>query len=283
MSGTLSVIRPGLLTTVQDGGRWGWQSSGVPVSGAMDPVSHRLANALVGNPPGSATLEVTLLGPELEFHDDRLVAVCGAEFEISVNGNGMPPQSAFPVGRGSRCRFGSRLRGARASVAISGGIAVPPVLGSRATHVTTRMGGYEGRALVAGDTLPLGKPSERERLDLPASTNALVRLPAAGPTTVRVIPGPHADRFEENAMAVLQSAPYTVTPQSNRMGYRLEGAALRSAPTRASFALSEATFHGALQVPPNGQPIVLMADRQTTGGYPVLAVVAAADIGLTAQ
>ncbi len=115
MSGTLHVIRPGLLTTVQDAGRWGWQSSGVPVSGAMDPVAHRLANALVGNPPDSATLEVTLLGPELEFHDDRLVAVCGAEFEVSVNGNSVPPQSAFPVASGSRCRFGSQTRKASSS------------------------------------------------------------------------------------------------------------------------------------------------------------------------
>src|SRR3954469_16368201 len=138
---SVSVIKPGMLTTVQDQGRWGFQSRGVPVAGPMDPVSHRLANALVGNDVNAATLEVTLLGPELEFDDERLVAVCGAEFALTLDGRAAPSNRPFIVAAGSRLRFGSRGRGARAYVAVSGGIAVPLVLGSRATHLVSSMGG----------------------------------------------------------------------------------------------------------------------------------------------
>src|SRR5882672_6061983 len=137
-----------MLTTVQDAGRWGYQSRGVPVAGPMDPVSHRVANALVGNARNAALLEVTLLGPELEFEDERLVAVAGADFDLSLDGRQVPSRAPFIVSAGSRLRFGTRRLGARAYLAVSGGIAVPPVLGSRSTHVVSGMGGVGGRALI---------------------------------------------------------------------------------------------------------------------------------------
>jgi allophanate hydrolase subunit 2 len=144
MSG-VRVIKGGMLTTIQDTGRWGYQSRGVPVAGPMDPLSHRLANALVGNERGAATLEVTLLGPELEFEDERVVAVTGAEFDITLDGRPVPLGTSFLVAAESHLRFGQRRRGSRAYLAIRGGVSVPPVLGSRSTHVISAMGGLAGR------------------------------------------------------------------------------------------------------------------------------------------
>jgi antagonist of KipI len=248
----------------------------------MDAVSHRLANALVGNRASLATLEVTLVGPELEFHDDRLMVVCGAEIPASVDDRPVPPGKPIQVGPGSRCRFGERWRGARAYLAISGGIDVPEVLGSRSTHLATRMGGLHGRPLAAGDTLPLGTPQIRHAaLSVSQEHLGLIRRPLADTTRVRVLAGPQVDRLRADALSVLQSAPYTVSSQSDRMGYRLDGPALHAA--SAGFLLSEATIAGALQIPANGQPILLTADRQTTGGYPTLAAVIAADMGLVGQ
>src|SRR5205085_8223926 len=154
------VVKPGVLTTVQDAGEWGFQSSGVPVAGPMDPASHRIANALVRNVPQAAGLEITLLGPELEFDDERVVAVTGARFDLFLDGRPMPSNAPFIVSAGARLRFGVRRVGARAYLAISGGIAVAPTLGSRATHLISAMGGMHGRPLAAGDVLPLGRPND---------------------------------------------------------------------------------------------------------------------------
>jgi antagonist of KipI len=153
----INVLKAGLQTTVQDLGRWGFQALGVPVAGAMDWRSHRVANALVGNTQHAATLEVALTGPELEFEDARVVAVAGADFDLTADGSPVSMYTPFAVAKGSRVLFGARRRGARAYLAISGGIAVAEVLGSRATHIGSRMGGLEGRALVVGDHLPLGE------------------------------------------------------------------------------------------------------------------------------
>jgi antagonist of KipI len=272
------VIKPGMLTTVQDAGRWGFQARGVPVAGPMDPVSHRLANALVGNARDAALLEVTLLGPELEFEDERLVAVTGADFELMLDGRPAPSHAPFTVSAGSHLRFGARRLGARAYLAVSGGITVPMVLGSRATHLVSAMGGIAGRALIAGDRLPLGV---RPRFSL-----AVLPLPAresrSDPNaTLRVLPGPQADYFAPDALDLLQSAPYVVRSNSDRMGFRLEGPRLTHA--RGADIISDATPLGVLQVPASGQPILLMADRQTTGGYPKIATVIAADMTVAGQ
>jgi len=278
MSG-IRVIRSGMLTTIQDSGRWGYQSHGVPVAGPMDPVSHRLANALVGNDRDAATLEVTLLGPELEFEDERVVAVTGADFEITLDGKPAQAGSAFVVAAESRLRFGRRRRGARAYLAIRGGVAVPPVLGSRATHVISAMGGIGGRPIKAGDRLPLGV-AEVSRPTVAPPNEPIVPLPGQ-PAPLRVLPGPQADAFAADAFNALQSTPYKVGQQSDRMGFRLEGPRLTHA--RSADIISDATPLGVLQVPASGQPILLMADRQTTGGYPKIATVITADLPIAGQ
>ena len=291
---SLRVITPGMLTTIQDLGRWGWQGRGVPVAGPMDPRSHRLANTLAGNETDAAAIEMTIVGPEVEFDDERIAAVSGADFEITVDSRAMPVNEPFAVSAGSTLRVGTHRRGARAYLAIAGGIAVPPVLNSRSTHLPSAMGGLEGRPLRAGDRLPLGKRGResfsgvltaRKRRESGLFSSAKMTpvpffLPD-GHATVRILPGPQLDRFAPEALDVLQSAPFVVDAASNRMGYRLRGPMLRH--DGDGEMLSDAATLGALQVPAAGQPILLMADRQTTGGYPSIATVISADIGLAGQ
>ena len=271
----IRVLHPGLFTTVQDAGRWGYQRFGIPVAGPMDPVAHRLANLLVGNRPGCATLEVTLAGPRLEFQRDLLFAVCGAEFEAFLDGKAAPGGTVHAVRRGQCVAFGRRRRGARAYIAVAGGFDVPRVLGSRATHVGSGMGGFRGRALAAGDVLATGDDIER---GVRAGDRRTVPTRAGRP--VRVLPGPHDDRFGTAGAAALAHAGYRVGAASDRMGYRLEGPPL---PQEGPELLSAAVPVGAIQVPPSGEPIILMADRPTTGGYPRIGTVISADIPVVAQ
>jgi len=273
----LLVIRPGMLTTIQDLGRWGRQESGVPVAGPMDPYSHRLANRLVGNDDGAAALEVTLIGPELEASGERVTCVvAGARFDATVDGSDIDPSRPFVVAPGQRLRFGSRRSGARATLAVSGGIACPAVLGSRSTSVVSRMGPLAGRPLAAGDVLPVGAPASNAH---PSRARAQV-MPEGG-ARVRCLVGPHEAMFTREALETMFTSRFIVTPQSNRMGYRLEGPALRHA--GSADILSDATPIGSIQVPSSGQPILLMADRQTTGGYPKIATVITADVPLAGQ
>jgi antagonist of KipI len=264
-----------MLTTVQDLGRRGYQGLGVPVAGPMDWYSHRLANQALGNDPMAAALEVTLMGPELEADGDVLAAVAGAEFDVTIDGLPIPSAEPFVVRSGSRVRVGARRRGARATLAVRGGFDLPLTLGSRATHLVSRMGPFGGRALRAGDRLPVtGTPGTSGTRGAPLS------LPAGG-ARVRVVSAAHRDRFTADAWSLLTSVRFVVTPQSNRLGYRLDGPKL--AHRRGADILSEATPIGALQVPSSGQPILLMADRQTTGGYPTIANVITADLPLAGQ
>jgi len=276
----LLVRKPGLLTTIQDRGRWGLQARGVPVAGPMDPCSHRLANALAGNDPGAATLEVTFAGPELEFEDERVIAVAGAEFELSVDGRSVPANAAFVVSSGSCLRFGALARGTRAYVAIAGGVDVAPTLGSRATHLISAMGGLHGRPLKAGDRLPLGDPMRARNAMSAPPLSPIFEMPD-GHASIRVLAGPQQEYFTPEALEALQSAPYILSSKSDRMGFRLDGPALAHA--RGADIISDATPLGALQVPASGQPILLMADRQTTGGYPKIATVISADISAAGQ
>jgi antagonist of KipI len=246
----------------------------------MDPFAHRLANLLVHNPDSAATLEVTMVGPEVLFDDERAAAVAGAEFQLTVSGRGVPHGEPFVIPRGGILRFGERVNGARAYLAIGGGIDVPPVLGSRSTHVPGRFGGLGGRALVAGDYLPLGPVRPAGAL-LHAPSRERGEGGAPHDRIVRVVAGPHEDRFMADALQQLQSAPYLIQADSDRMGFRLAGPGLRH--TRGADIISDATPLGTLQVPASGQPVLLMADRQTTGGYVQLATVIAADIGVAAQ
>jgi len=267
------VKSAGLLTTVQDLGRWGYQSRGVPVAGAMDRVSLRRANGILGNPFEAAALEVTLTGPHLEFADRRMVAVTGAEFE------NVPPGVAFEVSPTRPLIFGHRIRGARAYVAVSGGIDVPLVLGSRSTHLPSSMGGFEGRALRAGDEVPLGPPDGGRSLE--GRNSSVVSAFRRTEPPLRVLPGPQSDRFVKEALDALQSAPYRVDVNSNRVGYRLSGPRLQH--LKSADILSDATPIGSIQVPASGDPILLMADCQTTGGYAKIATVISADIPAAGQ
>jgi biotin-dependent carboxylase-like uncharacterized protein len=272
---TLRVLRPGLLTTVQDLGRWGWQGQGVPVAGAMDAYSHRLANRLVGNPDGASALEVTLVGPEVQSDAHVTCVVAGASFLLTVDDHPVDMHRPFTLGAGQRLKFGERRAGARATLAVAGGFALAPVFGSRATSVVSAMGPVP-RPLVAGDRLPVDFGSPARGLTSPRP----LRMPDGG-ARVRVLPGPHDALFAEGALDTLFSSRYVVTTQSNRMGYRLEGPVL----SHASIAdiLSDATPMGSLQVPASGQPILLMADRQTTGGYKKIATVITADLPVAGQ
>ena len=271
----LRVIRPGMLTTVQDGGRWGHQNTGVPVAGPMDWYSHRLANRLAGNDENAALLEITLIGPELEADTDTTCVIAGAEFDLTVNGVATAATAPFIVRSGGRLRFGGRRKGARAMLAVRGGIDVPALFDSRATSVISRMGPFDGRPLMAGDVLPVGAGMMRRQ---PAG--AALPLPDGG-ARLRIMRGPDEGYFTTGAYDTLLNSRFHVTPESNRMGYRLSGPALTHA--GAAGILSAATPIGSLQVPGSGQPILLMADRQTTGGYPRIGTVITADLPLAGQ
>jgi antagonist of KipI len=251
----------------------------------MDAVSHRVANRLLGNQDAAATLEVTLIGPELLFEEAAVIAVCGAEFALRVDGAPAPMWGPIEVKAGALMTFGARLRGARAYCAIAGGIACAPVFGSRATNLVARLGPFGGRALAAGDRLPLAPDRPTAIEELPAATlkgrvTPLVPLPQGG-ARLRIMWGPQEHLFTDGARETLTSNRYVVTPQSNRMGYRLDGP--RLAHRDAADILSDATPLGTLQVPGSGQPILLMADRQTAGGYPKIATVISADLPLAGQ
>jgi antagonist of KipI len=243
----------------------------------MDAYSHRYANAIVGNDEAAAALEVTLIGPVLEASRSVMCAITGARFDVSVDDRSIPLEQPFEVGAGGRIRFGTRSAGARATLAVRGGFDVPAVYGSRATSIISRLGPFGGRALLAGDQLPVGLRAVTARS--PGSDRRLP-LPVGG-ARLRVIEGPHAGMFEASALVTLYESRFVVTASSNRMGYRLEGPALRH--RGPADILSEATPIGSLQVPASGQPILLMADRQTTGGYPKIATVITADLPIAGQ
>jgi KipI family sensor histidine kinase inhibitor len=295
----LTVLRTGPHLTVQDAGRWGHQRDGVSPCGAMDPVSYRIANAVVGNEPGAATLEVTLGGPELRLESPAVVGLAGGDLGATIDGQSVTLGAPIACRAGSVLRFGGRptdAAGARAYVAFDGGIDTPCVLGSRATHARSGLGGVAGRALCVGDRVPLGP---RTAVGLGTGLGAGVRtgtwrgghsphlfgapvpLPCGG-ARVRVMLGPHDDWFAPDAVDVLRATRFTVSSASDRMGYRLTGG--RPLQRRdGDEMISDATFIGALQVPPSGDPILLMADRPVTGGYPQVATVITADLPLVGQ
>lgn len=280
--GGIVVEEAGMLTTVQDLGRWGWQHDGVSVSGAMDPRAHRRANRLVGNRDEAATLEVTLSGPVLRFEQPCRIAVSGAEFELFLDDYRVSSDTVLRAGCGQVLRFGRRTDGARAYVAVAGGVGVPPVLGSRSTHLGSRVGGFEGRALRRGDRLPVG-PAAPPDTTVAGKTPAAraSRRPVGGGARIHVLPGPHCDLFPgTDPVATLAAGRYRIRPESDRMGYRLEGAAIAGCDIGGlpQGFLSHAVPAGSIQAPPDGGVIVAMADRHTAGGYPRIAMVITADL-----
>jgi KipI family sensor histidine kinase inhibitor len=256
----VTVIRPGLFTTIQDSGHWGDQAFGVPVGGAMDASSHAMANVAVGNNRQAPTLEATIVGPELRLEQETTIAVAGADLSATLDGRTVPLQTPVLGHPGGVLRFGPRVAGARAYVAFDGGLAE---CRRPATPVA------------AGEVLGLG-PAGSSAGGAMASRRP---LPSGG-VRVRVMPGPQDGEVPQACLEGLLSTRFVVSSQSNRMGYRLSGDILPSGPGEM---ISDATFAGAIQVPPSGQPIILLADRQTTGGYPQVATIITADLPLVAQ
>jgi antagonist of KipI len=265
----LFVVEPGVLTTVQDLGRPGWGAWGVPASGALDEEALRLANRLVGNPEDAAALEITLQGPVFKAIGDVALAVVGGPF-------GPASGEVLRVEDGKLLSLAAAPGAVRAVVAVAGGIDVPQVLGSRSTCLSARFGGFQGRRLEKGDVLALGEPS---RPPMPGRAN--VPRPPAGDVVLRAMPGPQEDFFDADARAAFWSGAFRLLPESNRMGIRLRGKSLGLVETAA--LASEGTAPGAVQITAEGQPIVLLAERPTTGGYPKIATVLAADLGLLAR
>jgi len=278
-----TVIRPGLLTTVQDAGRWGHQGSGVPVGGALDALALAAANAAIGNAPEAAVLEATLPGLDLRLDRECTVVVSGADLGAELDGAPMVLGEPATAGAGARLRLTERRAGTRAYVALAGGLSVPVVLGSRSTELGAGFGGYEGRALRAGDRLAVERVTPSPASPSPPRSTLRQALSATSSgVRLRVLAGPHDEWFTAAALAELERTRFLVTPNSNRVGYRLQG----DVPLTRAVAgemISDATVIGGLQVPHDGQPILLMADRQVTGGYPIIATVITADLPVAGQ
>src|SRR5712671_2512982 len=276
MSAGLKVLAPGLHTTVQDLGRPGYQAIGVPVSGALDGFSLRLANALVGNFSGSPALEILLSGPTLEVAADTVrVALAGAGASLAIDAEKprvVAAGQSVTLPRGEVFQIVPGEQSACCYLAAEGGIAVPLVLGSASTYVRAAIGGIKGRALRRGDVVPLGVAcaSARAELRLPSP------LPATAEQPIRVVLGPQQEYLTAEAVASLLGSEFRVSPAADRMGVRLDGPRLRH--RHGWDIVSDAIATGAIQVPGSGQPILLLADHQTTGGYPKIATVVSADL-----
>jgi biotin-dependent carboxylase-like uncharacterized protein len=272
----LDVIEPGLLTTVQGAGRPDAVELGVPIGGACDPWSLGVANALLGNDPAAAALEMTLAGATFRALDDCLIAIAGADFgaRIVEGGRNLEPASSETLRRGQTLAFGAAegTSGVRAYLALAGGVDVPVVLGSRSTCLVGGFGGVEGRALRAGDRIGAADPARR--LAPLTVDEPVTRTPR--PSSFRIVRGPHAALLGGRAWEQLVGTEYSVSPRSDRQGIRLDGPALE-VPREPPSLLSHGVTWGAVQVPPDGRPICLLADHQTVGGYPVLGVVISAD------
>ncbi|MEX2649214.1 MAG: biotin-dependent carboxyltransferase family protein, partial [Alphaproteobacteria bacterium] len=270
----LAVVRAGPSTTVQDLGRWGHQRLGVPVGGALDTTSLRLANAVIGNPEGTAGLEFRLAGPELEVACDAVRVALGGPVDAviaSEPSRGVPPWRGVVLARGERLQV-RRVEGAAVGyLAIEGGFALSPVLGSLATYVRASFGGLDGRALRDGDRLPLVLPEPSRQGD-----RCLAERPVRDKANLRVVLGPQDQAFQEESLAEFLAAIYVVGRDADRMGLRLEGPRLRH--RHGADIVSEGVVQGSLQVPASGQPILLLADRQTVGGYTKVATVISADL-----
>ena len=276
MSGVLSVIAPGLHTTVQDLGRFGYQAIGVPVSGALDPVGLRLANALVDNPQEMAALEILYHGPTIEVQTDTArIALAGANADVLIMSDPprrIPAWSSVRLQRGERFRIDGLGDSACGYLAVEGGFSLTPVLGSLSTFTRSGIGGFEGRSLQAGDSLPLARNSAPDREEVRLADPPEL----AAPERFRVVLGPQHDYFADDAIDRFLASTYQVTREADRMGLRLDGPGLKHA--RGYNIVSDGIATGAIQVPGSGLPIVLLADHQTTGGYPKIATLISADL-----
>jgi allophanate hydrolase len=281
MMHALEVITPGLHTTVQDLGRFGYQDVGVPASGPLDRISLRLANALVGNPPGTPALEMLVQGPSMKVLAEsvRLALVgCSANIAVcSAEGRVIPAGKSARLTAGEVFRIGTLGDSLCAYLAIEGGPDIPPILGSASTYVRGGIGGLQGRRLQKNDIVPLkfARAGLRDEHALPRPFDPGFDQP------IRVVLGPQADYFTDNGVKTFLSSTYTVSPQSDRMGFRLEGPTIEH--SKGYNIVSDGVVSGSIQVPGSGRPIILMVDNQTTGGYPKIATVISADLPIVGR
>jgi biotin-dependent carboxylase-like uncharacterized protein len=277
---TFEVTRPGLLTTVQDLGRYGYQQYGVPVSGAMDSFALRVGNLLVDNDEGEAGLEITLVGPELKILEDTVIAITGGDLDPTLDGKPLPMWETVLIKKGSKIAFQAPKSGCRAYLTVTGGIDVPKLMEGKSTYIKAQIGGLEGRTLRGGDrlkTTPSRRPQELAGRKVPKEL-----IPAyTSECALRVVMGPQDDLFTEEGVRTFLASEYVVTPQSDRMGYRLTGPKITH--KAGADIISDGIPLGAVQVPGDGMPIIMLADRQTTGGYTKIATVITADISKLAQ
>lgn len=269
----------GLLTTIQDSGRFGFQRFGMPVAGTMDLFSLQLANILVGNNLNEACIETTLIGPEIEFTASGALAITGADMIPLKNGKIISLYKTIEVKKGDRLSFAELKTGCRSYIAFAGGISIPTVMGSKSTYLRAKVGGFKGRPLKVGDSLELGVIDRKVRIQsVPKEIIPNYQLI----NNIQIIPGPEVNRFGIEGIRNFLISEYTVTEQSDRMGFRLSGLAIKHQSENADI-ISAGISMGTIQIPGNGQPIILMADRQTTGGYTRIANVVSVDFTLLAQ
>lgn len=277
----LTVLKAGALTTLQDGGRYGWQRFGVPVCGAMDTLALSVCNLLCGNDEGEAALEITGGGCKLRFESYNVFALAGADCGATLSGAPIEPNRAYCAKKGDELALGFPKSGFRAYLAVAGGFDAPVVMGSRSTCRKAGFGGFhDGDAVQTGDTLPFRAPelTLRGMADRVAPRALCDRTPHS----VRLVLGPQDDHFTAHGVRTLFACTYRLTPDSDRMGYRLSGPAVEYAEGRDGNILSDGVAQGAVQIA-GGKPIIMMADRQTTGGYAKIATVASVDLPLLAQ
>lgn len=274
----IDVINGGILTTIQDSGRYGYQELGIPTSGVMDDYNYRLANILVGNKLDEAVFEMTFFGPTLKFNENLIIAITGSNMNPKINGELAPMYETIKVKKGDTLQFGKVNEGIRSYLAFGGSIDVPVVNGSKSTHIKTKMGGIEGRALKAKDEINIKKSKEETMRKIPEKY-----IPKISHCNIlRIVLGPQDDYFTEKGIHDLfRSGGYQVTKDFDRMGIRLKGTAIEHKET--ADIISDGTTFGSIQVPANGQPIILVADRQTTGGYTKIGNVITADLHKLAQ
>lgn len=276
----LTVLSGGFLSTVQDSGRLGCAHLGISPAGAADSVSFRLGNLLVGNPPDAAAIEMTLVGGSFQVESPCRISITGSDFAPTLDGLPLPLWQSIEVQPGQLLAFGGTRNAARCYISVTGGISVPPILDSRSTHVLTHLGGFRGRSLKSGDVLHACRferlPSLKPRMVDPG---VLERLFSPGP--LRVTDGPQISDFGEDMRSVFFSSEFAVTEDSNRMGLRLGGVGIIH--SRAGELITEGVSTGAVQIPPDGQPIILFVEHPTTGGYPKIASIISADLHRVGQ
>lgn len=275
----MKILSGGFMTTIQDMGRYGYQETGMSVSGVMDTRSTALANILVGNDENEAVLEITMMGPMIEFTEDNIIALTGGDLGAKINGTAMPRYQAVSVKKGQTLSFGGMFGGSRAFLAVAGGLDVPVVMGSKSTNLKSKIGGLEGRKLGTGDEIAFAAPKtwlpnmELRKLPIPDFT--------AKSHVLRVLMGPQDDAFTPAGIQTFLNSTYTISNEYDRMGCRMQGDVIEH--KNGGDIITDGISFGAVQVPSHGNPIVMMADHQTTGGYTKIANVISVDLPILAQ